>query len=61
MTAAGLTREYSASEISTRGNQPFAVRDETFARLRATDGLIAWAINWPGPSCETSSASCCLG
>jgi cytochrome P450 len=34
-------REYSALDITTRGfwSQPFAIRDQTFAQLRAADGL----------------------
>lgn len=43
MTVAGTprTREYSPFDITSHEfwNQPFAVRDQTFARLRAADGL----------------------
>jgi hypothetical protein len=41
MTIATPGREYSALDITTREfwNRPFATRDETFAQLRAADGL----------------------
>jgi len=41
MTVLTSGREYSALDITTRDfwSRPFATRDETFARLRAADGL----------------------
>jgi cytochrome P450 len=41
MTVLTPGREYSALDITTRGfwSRPFATRDETFAGLRAADGL----------------------
>jgi cytochrome P450 len=41
MTVLTVGREYGALDITTRAfwSQPFAVRDETFAQLRAADGL----------------------
>jgi cytochrome P450 len=41
-------REFSPVDITSRDfwSQPFAVRDQTFAKLRAADGL-SWHAPWP--------------
>ena len=41
-------REYSPVDITSHDfwDEPFAVRDETFAQLRAADGL-SWHRPWP--------------
>lgn len=49
MTAAPVqAREYSPVDITSHDfwDQPFALRDETFAQLRAADGL-SWHHPWP--------------
>jgi cytochrome P450 len=49
VTAASVqAREFSPVDITSRDfwSQPFAVRDQTFAKLRAADGL-SWHAPWP--------------
>jgi cytochrome P450 len=49
VTAASVqAREFSPVDIASRDfwSQPFALRDQTFAKLRAAEGL-SWHVPWP--------------